>query len=467
MKALIVFLLIAVPALPGFAAEGGLGGSPAQPMDTIQRTGSAFNVTLKAAEDSALSSSNQYKSAKLSAEAARAAADASGTLLYPRLSLEGNLKYADIIPTIAMPAALGGPKALGDNWNYSIGPSAYWTLDGGILRAGREAARKAASARSAEAENARRQVLLGARTAYFGLQLALERVYLIGEDLQLSLSQLKDIELGVKAGSRSHLDGIRSRQEVTARRRDLLRARAELSDLLRDFSFITGLPLPSGKGLPLDARLADRDYAADARMLVRAEPYEEILRRFLPAADKAPGKALPAVTALSDSAGAYRAAAGGYKAERLPRITLSARSSIDYPNGPNLYSFLQNSAGLSLSLPLFESGRLAEREKESRLNAEAADAQRDEAAGAAGRDFAKALDEYNALMEEQLLNIEAVDDAQEASKLAYEAYKAGGGTWLEVESANLKALQAKTTAASANAEILMQLALMDSLSDQP
>jgi len=70
-------------------------------------------------------------------------------------------------------------------------------------------------------------------------------------------------------------------------------------------------------------------------------------------------------------------------------------------------------------------------------------------------------------MEEQLLNIEAVDDAQDASKLAYEAYKAGGGTWLEVESANLKALQAKTTAASANAGILMQLALMDSLSDQP
>ena len=440
----ILFLLAAGPVLPMRAGE--------------------FSVTLKAAEDGALSSSGRYKSARLSAEAAHAAAGASASLLYPRLALEGNLKYAESIPTIALPAVLGGPKALGDNWNYSIGPSAYWTLDGGILRAGRDAARKTASARSAEAENARRQVLLGARAAYFGLQLALEKVYLIGEDLQLSLSQLKDIELGVKAGSRSRLDGIRSRQEVTARRRDLLRARVELSGTLRDFSFITGLPLPPGKGLPLDARLAARDYAA-AGMLVRAEPYVEILRRFLPAAGKTPGKALPAVTAFADSAGAYRAAAGGYKAEKLPRLTFSARSSIDYPNGPNLYSFLQNSAGLSLSLPLFESGRLAGREKESRLNAEAADAKRDEASGEAGRDFAKALDEYNALMEEQLLNIEAVDDAQEASKLAYEAYKAGGGTWLEVESANLKALQAKTTAASADAGMLMKLALLDSLSD--
>jgi outer membrane protein TolC len=56
-----------------------------------------------------------------------------------------------------------------------------------------------------------------------------------------------------------------------------------------------------------------------------------------------------------------------------------------------------------------------------------------------------------------------VDDADEAARLAYEVYKAGGGTWLDVESANLKQLQAKTLAASANAEILLRLAVLDSL----
>ena len=68
-------------------------------------------------------------------------------------------------------------------------------------------------------------------------------------------------------------------------------------------------------------------------------------------------------------------------------------------------------------------------------------------------------------MEEQTINIDAVDDADEAARLAYEAYKAGAGTWLEVESANLKALQAKTTLASANAEILLKLAVLDSLTE--
>lgn len=425
-----------------------------------------FSVTLKAAEESALATSKQYKSAKLSAEAARAAAAASRTLLYPRLSLEGGLRYNDVVPAIAMPAALGGARPLGDNWNYSLGPSASWTLyDGGALRYGWQSAGKAAASRSAEAENARRQAVLKARTAYFQLQLALERVYLIGENLQLSLSRLKDISLGARAGSRSRLDEIRASQETLARKRDLLRARADLSGALRDFSFITGLELPGDVSLPLDARMAGRDYGGTepASLFVRAEPYAAILGRLLPAARSGLEPELPSVKALGEAERAYRAQAGAYRAERFPRLTLGARSSVDYPNGPNLYSFVQNSASLALSLPLFESGRSSEKEKESVFNAASALEKRDEAAIAAKRDFDKALDAYKALMAEESINIEALDDAAEAAKLAYEAYKAGGGIWLDVESANFKELQAKTTAAETNAEILLKLALLDSL----
>lgn len=425
-----------------------------------------FSVTLKAAEESALAASKQYKSARFSEEAARAAAAASRTLLYPRLSLEGGLRYNEVVPAIAMPAAPGGARPLGDNWNYSLGPSASWTLyDGGALRYGCQSAGAAAASRSAETENARRQAILKARTAYFQLQLALERVYLIGENLQLSLSQLKDIALGAKAGSRNRLDEMRARQETLARKRDLLRARSDLSGLLRDFSFITGVELPGDAAFPLDSRMAGRDYggAEPASLFVHAEPYEAIMGYLRPAARSGFERELPSVKALSEAERAYRAQAGAYKAERLPRLTLGARSSVDYPNGPNLYSFVQNSASLALSLPLFESGRSSEKEKESAFNAASALEKRDEAAIAAKRDFDKALDAYNALMAEESINIEALDDAAEAAKLAYEAYKAGGGTWLDVESANFKELQAKTTAAETNAEILLKLALLDNL----
>ncbi|HAH31401.1 MAG TPA: hypothetical protein DCL44_03700 [Elusimicrobia bacterium] len=426
-----------------------------------------FSITLKDAEESALAASNQYKSARFSAAADAVAADAAGSLLNPRLSLEGSLRYNTIVSEMNLPAALGGPRKFGDNWNYSLGPSVSWTLfDGGALRYGYQSAGKLASARSAEAENFRRQAILRARTAYFQLQLSLEKVYLIGENLQLSLNQLKDITLGAKAGTRSRLDQIRASQETLDRRRDLLLARANLSSALRDFSFATGIGLPSDVSMPLDSRMAGRDYGGvePASLFVKAELYETVLSRMLPAAGAAIGSELPAVKALGEAAQAYKASAGVYKAERLPRLTLGARSSFDYPNGPALYSFVQNSASLALSLPLFESGRSFEKEKESTLNAAAALEKRDEAALAAKRDFDKALDAYKAFMAEQYINIEAVDNAAEAAKLAYEAYKAGGGTWLDVESANLKELQIKTTAASTNAEILLRLAILDSLS---
>ena len=115
------------------------------------------------------------------------------------------------------------------------------------------------------------------------------------------------------------------------------------------------------------------------------------------------------------------------------------------------------------SLPLFESSLSSDKEKESALNAAAALEKRDEAVLAAGSDFGKALDSYKALIAEQSINIEGVDDAAEAAKLAYASYKAGGSTWLDVESADLKELQAKTTTASTNAEILLKLAVLDNL----
>ncbi|HNT96926.1 MAG TPA: TolC family protein [Elusimicrobiales bacterium] len=425
---------------------------------TVPARAAEFAVSLAEAERGALEVSGDHRSAGLYARAAEAAAEASGSALYPRLALEGNLRYAAEVPEISMPT---GARPLGDNWNYTIGPSAYWTLDGGSLRHAREAARRNAASRSASAEAARRGALLRARTAYFRLQLALEKVYLIGESLALSESQLKDTELAVKAGSRSRLDGIRARQETLDRRREMIRARSELAGTLSALSLASGIEAPRSEELPLDARLSGRDYAAGAP-LVKAENYDELLARLMPASKGGPGLP-PSVRALDESAAAALASARSYKAEKLPRLVFSARTSLDYPNGPNLYSFIQGSAGLALNMPLFESGRLDDRERESRLTAEAASALRDEAARSASRDYYLALDEYRALLDEQAVNIEAAEEAGEAAGLAYAAYKSGGATWLEVESANLRALRARTDLASVNAGVLIKLAVLDSL----
>ncbi|MBU2575463.1 MAG: TolC family protein [Elusimicrobia bacterium] len=127
-----------------------------------------FSVTLKAAEEGALAASNQYKSATLAAEAAGAAAAAAASPLYPRLALEGGLRYNAVVTELEL-----GPvtRRLGDNWNYTLGPSAYYTLfDGGALRGAYGAAGKNAAARKAEAGQVRRQTVFKARAAYFNAQ---------------------------------------------------------------------------------------------------------------------------------------------------------------------------------------------------------------------------------------------------------------------------------------------------------
>lgn len=442
MKYILLFLILAAPAR---AAQ--------------------LDLTLRSAEDGALAVSGPYRAALAAVEAAQRSAAASGVALAPRVALEGSLKYSEVVTAMKIGAMT---RKLGDNWNYSVGPSAYYTLyDGGALRGGYEAALANAASKRAEAEQLRRQALLKARGAYFKMQLALEKVYLIGENLQLSLSQLKDIELGVKAGSRSRLDGLRVRQEFTARRRDLLRARNELSAALRDLAFEAGLEFKEDVALPLDARMAGRDYGGAAGGLyIKAESYEAMLNRLSPAMDRPADPALPSVAAYDSAAAAWRSYAAASRAERSPRLNLGARSSVDYPNGPNLYSFMQNSASLSLSLPLFESGRTEEKRREGEANARTALERRSEAERTAARDFAAARDACRALLAEQEINSEAVSEASEAARLAYDAYKAGGGTWLEVESSNLKELQAKTTAATTNAEILLKLSQLDSLSAQ-
>lgn len=428
-----------------------------------------IELTLASVESSALAGSNVFKSASGEAEVAAASARSARSALYPKVVLEGQLKYLEVVPSITMPAALGGPRPMGDNWNYRAGPAAYWTVfDHGAVKNYYESLKSAAKSKAVEAEHARRRVLFEARTAYFRLRLALEKVYLIGDNLQLALAQLKDISLSVKAGSRSRLDELMASQEVLARRRDLLKARNDISDALRDLSFITGAAQDPRPQAPLDARMKGKNYGEiePAGDYITADTLEGLLSRFIAYCASVPDTEGPSIKAFEELAAAYRAASAGAGAERGLKLQINAKSSLDYPNGPNLYSFNQNSAGLSLSLPLFEGEKSSLKARESSLKADAALERSVEARNTAERDFYKARDAFLLLDARQKINIEAVDTALEAAELTYGAYKAGGATYLEVENANLSVLSAKTTSASATAEMLYQLAVMASLAKE-
>jgi hypothetical protein len=62
------------------------------------------------------------------------------------------------------------------------------------------------------------------------------------------------------------------------------------------------------------------------------------------------------------------------------------------------------------------------------------------------------------------VNREAVRESDELAGLIYDSYKAGTSTFLEVQSSNLRQLQSKVRVASTDIQILIQFAILDSLS---
>jgi len=439
------YLPLCLAALFGAAANASAADMVAFSLADTEKQALAFSPSLKSAE------------AELAAAQAAVKAQRSATL--PRVMLEGNAKYSTRVAKI-------NNMQLGDNWNYSLGPSVYWTaFDKGSLRFALESAEHTAAARAEDAENVRRQVLFAARSAYFQLQLSLAQVQLIGDQLKLSSDQYRDIALNVRAGTKSRLDELMAHQDVLARLRELRSARNSLSAAVRDLASLTGQELRFDPSLGLDARMTDSTYtgAEPASVYIAADSSSDLFSRMGGYAASAPDLSAPSLRALEQLAASYKSMSAVYNSDKWPKLQLSARTSLDYPNGPSLYSFNQNSAGITLSVPLFEGGKNDARSLEAQNKAQSADEKRADLARSITRDFLKARDHYNALAAQQGINTRFAAEAQEAASLTYASYKAGRSTYLEVQSANLRVLSARTILANTDAQMLIDLALLASL----
>ncbi|MFA5161386.1 MAG: TolC family protein [Elusimicrobiales bacterium] len=427
------------------------------------RAQQAVSLSLSGCEEAAFSSSHQLKSARAELAAAISAENALLSPLYPRIAMEGWLKYSGVIPAMTLPIV--GKQYLGDNWNYSIGPAAYWTVyDAGARALAHESADKLALAKEEEVKNISRQVALAARMAYFRAQYSLERLYLVAGQHKLAAEQYRDISLNAAAGVKTRLDELMSHQQLLERGRQLRQARSDLSAALRALCAVSGDECGYDPSLPLDWRLNYRDYGIEPpTALVSAEPAAGLLEKMRRYAAAKPDFNSPGLRALELSASSYRAAAQSRLADTGPKITLSARSALEYPNGPSLYSFGQNSAGAAVSFPLFESGKNGFLSQQQESMALSADERRLQLVREIRRDFGEAADAFASLEAQQRLNIQAAKEAEEAARLTYDSYNAGRSTYLELEAANLRELEAKTQTALTDAQMLMELALLASL----
>ncbi|MBI5209645.1 MAG: TolC family protein [Elusimicrobia bacterium] len=445
-------LLLMLAAVPGKAADA-----------------PALTMPLAEAEKRALETSSGLESVRLEFEAAKAAALSQRSFLVPELRLEASGRYQSEVSELALPIPGTEPRRLGDNINYSVGPAMQWNVwDMGAARKSWRSFSELAKAKSAEYESARRQSLLAARTAYFQVQLALESLRLLADHLKLASAQHRDIKLGLEAGTKSRIDLLMAHLEMLARKRQFRQARTDLASALRDLFNLTGWGEGLDASLPLDARTKDAlpEGAEPPSLIIELDPIDKSAAALAKVALAGPDPSHPTLLSLAGLARSFTLASQGYKAQRWPKLTLSAKTSLDYPNGAELNDFSQNTVGLAASMPLFEWGRSADRAKEGEGRAHAASKRQEQAWKDLGRDWNKSSDQLANLKSQQEINKANVAEASELAGLVYDSYQAGRSTFLEVQSANVRALEAKVIAVRTDVQVLMQLAMLGSLAKQ-
>ncbi len=426
-----------------------------------------FRMSLDGAVTAAMASSHVLKAAEHDYQAARQRLWGAGSFLLPQVSLDGNYRYVTEVPEMKLDPR-GAPIKFGDNESYSVGPTAAWTVwDWGASYQAWRSAGAAAGSKCDEVEAVRKQVKLGATVTYVQAQMCLEQLRLVTDAMLLARSQHKDVSAGLAAGAASRIDSLQAHQEVLARERQFAAARADLANALQDLFALTA----TGTGLDTSAP----DYYAHSlglrtdelpNLLVDFDPLDSTIDRLTRDSWRHPTERNPRVRALSRLAESSDRAAAAVLTTHLPRVQVTARYSLDYPNGPVLDEIHQKTIGVAVSVPLVSWGRVFRDEWERREQARAVGERRDLALAEANRDYIKARDRMNQLRKQREIARQASAETGELARLVYESYQSGAVRFTEVQAANLRALEARVQEARIKAELLVQLAILESLSEE-
>jgi outer membrane protein TolC len=427
-----------------------------------------LNLSLQELTQAALQNSPKLKAAQLEAESAKSSANSAGAVEWPRLGLDGSYRYQTEVPSMLL-GPTGPSLTFGDHNNYNVGAFLSWTLwDFRSLANQTNSLERLSRSKEQIGQATSRQLELAVRLSYFKAQINLEQVRLLGDSLKLAQAQYSDIQKQSLYGKASRLDKLSSHQEVLDFQRQLRQAQAELSNSLRDLFGLTGTKEPTDFTLPLDARMAGNLPSGwdGPTVWVSMDPQAQSLQALEKGEKTPPDDTVPQLKTYAYLADSARYAADSVFSQLLPKIVVSARADYEYPNGPILETIQQNTVGVSVSMPLFDWGRIVNDSDSKQKQAQAYLKDLDQAKADLWRDWNKAQDVMKSLRYQSRVNQTAVSETDELARLMYGAYQAGGARFLEVESANVRVLQARIFSIRNDIQILMQLAVLSSLSGQ-
>ncbi len=400
-------------------------------------------LSLAELETAMLDKSLDLRSVAIEVEAAKEKRYALPSIHVPKLTLDGNYKYLSEIPEINM--APGRTLKFGDNKNYSIGPTVSMTLLDFNAKSHQQASLdKKVSSKENEAESLKANLLFKTRYHYLNLVFLVEKRNLISESLKVARKQLKDVSAQKRFGAGSKLDLLTAQKEVheleSQHKEIIINIMAEQTELFK---------------LTFHPKIKEVSFIEDTGQL---QKLPELQHRFFKYhKTKLDPQANSKIKSIRDQSESLESQAKSIISQRYPKINLFARTSLEYPNGPDHTQFNQNSFGVSISMPLFDGGEISHNIREKSLQAMALKQQALNEERNLDESIQLTIKRIESLIGQSEIIQKKVDESSEIARLIYKSYQEGRATFLEVERANIKSRESKLSLSSNHYQITLNL----------
>jgi outer membrane protein TolC len=323
-------------------------------------------------------------------------------------------------------------------------------------------------ARSQDIRATENQLILNARLHFFQIQGMAEGLRLFADALRLALAQEKDVRLRYQAGAASRQELLQAETEVLARRKEFRKAQTALAGTIRDLLTLTGTADNVDLSHPLPEKVNNqRPPGIPPPTVVLTIPAPSNVRpRLEGLIDRPFDETRPEILSLSFQAQAARDSAQAIKAGHGPTVQVTAKTSLDYPNGPLHEQINQNAIGAMARWSLFEGGRIKKETREQEALARSTEERRRQTEENLRRDWKRAREHLIGLKEEEAIATQSIERHHRLAKLVYDSYLAGQNPFLEVQAANLGLLNAQVQSVTIEVNILSQLAHIASLTTE-
>ena len=393
----------------------------------------AHLLTLSAAMKYAIENSPALHATEQNLEASTHASSAQWNSSYlPRLSLNGNLRHVSEVPEIQI-----GPSKMpfGDHKGYSVGPALTYTIwDSGSRGNLQDSLIELVKAKRELKEATALQVQLVTETAYIQTQLTQEVLELTRKAAELSRGQNHDIARRLHSGAVSQLDAMAAQMDVSLYELKVAQSEGDFATSVAELQALVG-PLDETSELRLENLTDSAERSAQMKPPPLSHEHPQIL----------------AQTHLAKSlTAAAQAQSSGY----WPTLQAQVKSTIDYPNGPILEEIHQNTAMVNMSWSLWDWGSTKNLTAEKRAEAQAAEFQKEQMDIEWDRDYQKASALLESLRTQRKKANDLAQQAERLAKLNYSTYKVGKLTFLQVQTANLKWLEARIRKTQVDAQFL-------------